>query len=390
MPLEVFMNSFSPFCPVDVSLLERAPGEAALRELLSPRPEKLLVLAPRFLCTELSLAPLFSALQGDGHCLHLVTDIPSNPSVDRLAEVLAQLRGQGFSPTCILAIGGGSCMDMAKGISALWNLPPSDTSNSGAVREAIQQKKYLRPGHAFPAILVMPTTSGTGSEVTHWATIWDTELGQKLSIDCVDCYPKAAILIPEWTAGMPASLALSTGLDALSHAMEAFWAKARTPLSQALALTAVDRVRRFLPQVLAAPQEIALRREMCLASLLAGLAFSQTRTTACHSLSYPLTLLYGLPHGYAAAITLASVMERNRAVLPEIEELSSLFDEDEGFLSWLEDVTRGIQTLRLSAFGIPEEDLPSIAQSAFTTGRMDNNPIVFTPEESLEILRECL
>lgn len=384
------MESLSPFCPVDVRLLDRTRGETALRELLGGTPEKMLVLAPRFLCTELSLAPLFSALQGDGHCLHLVTDIQANPSVEHLAALLAQLREQGFDPTCILAIGGGSCIDMAKGISALWHLTPDETSGPDTVREAIQAQKYLRKDHTFLSILAMPTTAGTGSEVTHWATIWDTQQGRKLSIDCAACYPKAAILIPEWTVGMPASLTLSTGLDALSHAMEAFWAKARNPFSQALALTAVDRVRRFLPQVLAAPLDGNLRREMCLASLLAGLAFSQTRTTACHSLSYPLTLLHGMPHGYAAAITLAPVMKRNRAVLPDIAELEALFCRDGGFDLWLEHVSNDIQSLRLSAFSVPEEALPAVAQSAFTTGRMDNNPIVFTPEESLQILRECI
>ena len=281
-------------------------------------------------------------------------------------------------------------MDLAKGISALWNLPLTDTGSPEAVREAIRQKKYLREGHAFPGILAMPTTAGTGSEVTRWATIWDARRGQKLSIDCAGCFPKAAILIPEWTAGMPASLTLSTGLDALSHAMESFWAKARNPLSQTLALAAADRVRRFLPRVLTAPKDTALRREMCLASLLAGLAFSQTRTAACHSLSYPLTLTYGVPHGYAVALTLAPVMERNRAALPEIAELEALFAENGGFVPWLEGVSRSIQPLRLSALGIPEADLAALAQAAFTTGRMDNNPIVFTPEESLEILRECL
>lgn len=383
------MASFTPFCPVDVRVLPKAQGEAALREMLLGRAEKLLVLAPRSLCTRLSLAALFTALQGDGHCLHLVTDVPPNPSVQRLADLLAQLREQDFAPSCILAIGGGSCMDLAKGVSALWSLPLEDIADSEAVGRTIREKKYLRQDRVLPGILTMPTTAGTGSEVTRWATLWDTGRGQKLSIDWAQGFPKAAILIPEWTAGMSASLTLSTGLDALSHAMEAFWAKARTPLSQALALGAVDRVRRFLPQVLASPQDIPLRQEMCTASLLAGLAFSQTRTTACHSLSYPLTLRHGLPHGYAAALTLASVMRRNAAVLPEIERISSLFDEDEGFPSWLQQVSRGIQDLRLSAFGVEEEALPGLAQAAFTAGRMDNNPVIFTQEQCLEILREC-
>ncbi len=383
------MIAFSPFCPVDVRILSKPQGEAALRGLLTGNPQKMLVLVPRLLCTQLGLAALFSALQGDGHCLHLVTDIPSNPSVEHLATLLVQLREQDFAPTCVLAIGGGSCIDLAKGISALWHLPATQTVSAAAVRDTIFEKKYQREEHLFLNVLAMPTTAGTGSEVTHWATIWDTQHNQKLSIDAIHCFPTAAFLIPEWTACMPASLTLSTGLDALSHAMEAYWAVARTPLSQALALAAVERVHGFLPQALALPQDLVIRQEMCMASLLAGLAFSITRTTACHSLSYPLTLLHGLPHGFAAAMTLLPVMRRNLASLPEIQRLEAIFDEDEGFGRWLDDLCQGIKPLRLSAFGIAEEALPAIARQAFTSGRMDNNPIVFSQEESLAILREC-
>ncbi len=384
------MESFASVSPVEIRLLDKTAGEAFVLEQLQGSARMLLVLVPRSLCTKLSLTAFFSALQGDGHCVHLVTDIPSNPTVDRLQALLAQLREKQFEPDGILAIGGGSCIDMAKGVSALWHLPLCDTASASAVRDAISGKKYAAEGHRFLPIWTMPTTAGTGSEVTHWATLWDTDQLQKLSIDCPALYPQAAVLVPEWTATMPDNLTLSTGLDALSHAMEAFWAKASNPQSKSLALAAIDRVRVFLPLVLASPMDVALRREMCLASLLAGLAFSTTRTTACHSISYPLTLLYALPHGYAAAVSLSAVMRRNGQVLPEIEQIQALFAANGGFDRWLTEVCEEVHPLRLSAFGIGEAALPSLAEMAFTTGRMDNNPIVFTKEECLAILRECL
>lgn len=382
------MGAFSPFCPVDIHVLPRLEGEAAARDMLSGTRHKLLILAPQGLCTALSLTGFFTALQGDGHCVQLITAIPSNPSVEDLAALLKTLRKQEFQPSCILAIGGGSCIDLAKGVSALWHLPADQTCTVEAVRQSIQSNAYLAE-HSFPGVLAMPTTAGTGSEVTHWATIWDNENRRKLSIDCAQLFPKAAVLIPEWMAKMPPALTLSTGLDALSHAMEAFWARTRTPLSQALALAAGQRVRDALLKALQDPASLPARQEMCMASLLAGLAFSQTRTTACHSISYPLTMLYGVPHGTAAALTLSPILTRNRAAVPEIAQMEALFAEHGGFSAWLQSVTMGIQELKLSAFGVKADHLPVIVELTFTQGRMDNNPVLLSPEEVLEILREC-
>ena len=383
---ETAMTDFSAFCPVDIRVLNPEDGKAAVRDALRDRRAKLLVLAPRFLCTQLSLAAFFTALQGDGHAVQLYAEVPSNPSVDDIAALFSQLAEQRFVPTAILAIGGGSCMDLGKAVSALFHLDGCQTAEG--VRNAIRGKAYLAP-HPFIDLLVMPTTAGTGSEVTKWATIWDAANSIKLSIDCAGCFARMAVLIPAWTANMPAGLTLSTGLDALCHAMEAYWSAHREPLSQALAASAVRIIRDTLPEVLAAPDSIALRERMCVGSLLAGLAFSRTRTTACHSISYPLTMLYAIPHGYAAAITLEAVARRNAKVVPELEALLAVFDCDEGLYGWLENVTKGIQPLRLSAFGVKAGDLPAIADKAFTAGRMDNNPVAFTPQDVVLILREC-
>ena len=383
------MGSFSPFCPVDVRILQKQEGEAALRAAIAGCAHRLLVLTTPSLCARLSLTALFTALQGDGHCLHLITTIPPNPTVEDLAAILTRLRQENFHPTCILAIGGGSCLDMAKGISALWHLPRAQAASPEWVRQAVRTGAY-RQGHPFIEWLAMPTTSGTGSEVTPWATIWDPENQQKLSIDCPGLFAKAAVLIPQWTVTMPASLTLSTGLDALSHAMESFWARARTPLSQALALSAIGAVRHSLPRALLEPAHLLARQEMCTASLLAGLAFSLTRTTACHSISYPLTMDYGIPHGLAAALTLPAVMARNLPAVAEIAQINALFKEEGGFQAWLLQVSAGVQSLRLSAFGVEPDQLPAIARLAFTQGRMDNNPVAFSLADVEEILRACL
>ena len=375
-----------PFCPVTVRVLDAVGGQQAMRAML-PKDAKILVLASRGRCAELGLTSFFTALQSDGHAVQLYTQIPANPSVADVAALLCRLREVPFEPEAILAIGGGSCIDLGKAAGALYALLPTPTPQ--AVREAIVSKACCQP-HLCVDVYAMPTTSGTGSEVTRWATVWDADNRQKLSVDHANGFPKGAVLIPEWTLGMPASLTLATGLDALSHAMEAYWAVARNPLSQELALLATRKVCEALPKALAAPDDLPARREMCMASLLAGLAFSQTRTTACHSISYPLTMLKGLPHGYAVAVTLSSVMRRNASAVPEMERLEAVFDEAEGLDAWLAETTKGIQPLRLGAFGVTEADVPAIQALAFTGGRMDNNPVRFTPEEVMEILRENL
>lgn len=377
---------FSPVCPVDVRVLAPEAAKAAVRGWLQ-EPARLLVLTSPRRSAALNLAAFFVQLQGDGHAVQLYGDIPPNPSVTDVAALLTRLQAQAFLPTAILVIGGGSCIDLGKAVAALAPLLPAPSTD--AVRRAIESKTFAQGGQAIP-LFAMPTTSGTGSEVTRWATIWDPEQRRKLSVDHADGFPKAAAVVPEWTLGMDAGLTLSTGLDALSHAMEAFWAVARNPLSQELALAAVRKVVHALPVALREPNDLAARQALCLGSVMAGLAFSQTRTTACHSMSYPLTMLRGVPHGYAAALTLGSVMRRNAKAVPDMHRLEALFDDAEGFDAWMEDTTRGVQEIRLSAFGVTQAELPIICQLAFTAGRMDNNPIVFTEDEVMAILTENL
>jgi alcohol dehydrogenase class IV len=377
---------FSPFCPVDIRVLTAHGALPALREMLSPK-RQILLLASRSRFAAFGLDTFAAALRGDGHTVLHYPDISPNPTVDDVAALLQALQQKSFLPTAILAVGGGSCIDLAKAVGALQPLLPTPTADE--VRIALRTRAYAQPQERA-AVFALPTTSGTGSEVTPWATLWDPREGKKLSLDDVLSFPKAALLVPEWTCGTPAGITLATGLDALSHAMEAFWAVKREPISQELALLAISKVRDALPAALQSPDALAPRREMALGSLMSGLAFSRTRTTACHSISYPLTLSFGIPHGFAVALTLASVLRRNRKVVPEIMRLDAVFGGAKGFDAWLTDVTQEVQPLRLSAFGVTAEDLPAICARANTQGRMDNNPVAFSTEELTEILAENL
>ncbi|MGE5633326.1 MAG: phosphonoacetaldehyde reductase [Caulobacteraceae bacterium] len=379
------MKQYQPFSPVEISIVTRGEAIEYLGRLISYG-GKTLILASNGRIAGLGLDQWLSNVKKAGDIVHHGR-VPVNPTISDVYESLFLLRE--IRADRIIAIGGGSCIDLAKAISALHSLIPVGSLSKESVRDAIKKKEYLNE-HRFIDVIAVPTTSGTGSEVTKWATIWDMDNVEKLSIDCMGLFPKAAVLVPEFTASMNGRLTLSTGLDALSHAMEAFWSKSRTPLAQALAITAINYIKEYLPLVLKNRNDIDMRRMMCVAALIAGLSFSITRTTACHSISYPLTMCFGMEHGFAAAMTLAQVAERNEAAVPEISQIYSVFGGKDGFSRWLKDVTQPVQELRLSAFSISGSDLDFIVEKTFTQGRMDNNPIIFSPEEVKEILRQVL
>lgn len=379
------MREYVPFSPVEITFARKIEAIDHLYDL-TVHDESILVLVSNRRISQLGLEEWLSDIKKNRRTVH-INQIPTNPTVSDVYNTLKLLHG--YQPSKVIAIGGGSCIDLAKAISALYYLIPNDSLSLESVRSAIKEKKYLK-GDSFIDIIAVPTTSGTGSEVTKWATIWDMEQKEKLSVDCIECFPKMALIVPEFTVSMPERLTLATGLDALSHAMEAFWAKARTPLSQSLALTAIEYVKEFLPKVLCDGNDIAVRKGMSLASLLAGLAFSITRTTACHSISYPLTMFFGVEHGFATAITLAQVAERNEEIVLEISKIYDIFGGKVHFEQWLKNVSHPVQKLKLSSFGIEQKDIDLIVDKTFTQGRMDNNPIVFSQQEIKEILQQVL
>ena len=219
---------------------------------------------------------------------------------EHAARIWPQLREQ---PGCVLvAVGGGTTLDLGK----LLRCRPRDGSF-----EPIAQA--LRRTRGWPALerqplWLVPTTAGTGSEVTRWATVWDTDgpLAGKLSFDEPFGWAERAYVDPALSASCPPAVTRDCALDALSHALESIWNIHANPVSDQLAVTAARGIIAALPQALRTPADPLPRRELALAALRAGLAFSQTRTALAHALSYELTLVQGTPHGLACAIWLAS------------------------------------------------------------------------------------
>lgn len=371
---------FQGFSKTEIRVLAKEEGLQYLRELTADGAETAVVASPGAI-RRLDLNNLLTP-----ECRY-ITSFSSNPTVDELLTCLEALDQTPVKR--LICIGGGSAIDMGKSLCAVSSIEGGGPRDYEGLCQVIAKKEYAGTEKGMDLIAV-PTTAGTGADVSQWATIWDMRGKRKLSLDRPDLAPDLSLIIPAFTVDMRSDLTLSTGLDALAHAMEAFWARARNPLSQALALEAVRYIHKYLPLALKEPGKVTHRGGMCIGALLSALAFSKTRTTACHSISYPLTMYHGVPHGLAAAVTLKQVAERNKQAVPEIEELFGIFGGQKKFHQWLAEVSENIQPLRLSAMGIRECDLLKLAEGAFTQGRMDNNPIPLRLEDVMSILVEIL
>jgi alcohol dehydrogenase len=229
-----------------------------------------------------------------------VRNIGPNPDFIGLADSCRLYAAAARPVEAIVALGGGSVMDAAKVLAAA-------NGDFGRVR------RFLETGQGGDAlgctpIVAIPSTAGTGSEVTSWATVWDTERMKKYSLSRETLYPEVALVDPLLTTGLPHGITISTGLDALSHALESIWNVNANPVSSALAETAAREVMEALPLLALDLRNEALRARLARASLTAGLAFSNTRTALAHALSYHLTLHFGVPHGIACSFSLPMVM----------------------------------------------------------------------------------
>lgn len=312
-----------------------------------------------------------------------------NPTVKLLHEELSRLS---FPIQYVISIGGGSSIDLAKGIVALSYLKETEGENlsSKKVEESIISKDYLR----FPSEIkhiAIPTTAGTGSEMTSWATIWNPSQSEKLSIDTPWLTPESAIIIPQLTVSLSKRLTLSTGLDALSHAAESYWSKKSTVITRELSRIGIQQIVQALPKVLREPDYLEYRTQMCQGVIFASMAFANTRTAACHSISYPLTMRYGIEHGFAVAVTLAEVMKENQNEIQEWDKLLQAFGKSsiQEVENWIKELCEPVQKLHLKSMGVLKEDIQQIAEQSFTAGRMDNNIAEFNQDKVEKILNAC-
>jgi len=302
-----------------------------------------------------------------GNPVAVINDVAPNPDFALLESQAARMTPVASELDVIVAIGGGSVIDTAKVLAA---------SKGGfvTVRRFLENKQGGDALSNIP-IIAVPTTSGTGSEVTSWATVWDAEAGRKFSLARPGLYPETALIDPDLMLGKPRDLTLATGLDALSHALESLWNVNANPISANHAVAAARSILTHLPPLLDDLANIGLRAEMAGAALHAGLAFSNTKTAIAHNISYPITLGWGVPHGIACSFTLPVVL-RSVAGVGGIraESLTAIFGPDlEAGADRLADfLTRLGVGLRFEDYGIPAQEHRRILDDAFAGERGQN------------------
>lgn len=230
----------------------------------------------------------------------LADSVSPNPKASEIIDIASSLAD--FE--VIIALGGGSVLDAAKGIAAYRALD----SDEGRLRANLIDGEPLPDVLDCVPIIAVPTTSGTGSEVTRWGTIWGRA---KYSIAHPALYPEAALLDPRLCVSMPKDVTLCTGLDALSHAMEAVWNRHNTPASDCAAVAAIRTLKTALPAVMEDGADVDRRQAVQIAALYAGYAMGTTQTALAHSISYPFTMEFDLPHGFACSFTLGEVARYN-------------------------------------------------------------------------------
>ena len=310
-------------------------------------------------------------------------DFGANPDTNMVEA------GRVYAASCsvdsIIAIGGGSSLDCAKGINFV-------LTNGGSMREYRGHGKATRP--MLPSIGV-PTTAGTGSEAQSFAIISDAETHAKMACGDSKAMFRAVILDPTLTVSQPASLTAVTGIDAISHAVESFVTRRRTPASDLFAREAWRLLDAHYARVLGDPGDIESRGAMLLGAYYAGAAIEQSMLGATHACANPLTARYGTAHGIAIAVMLPRVVRWNAAVVAErYRELMWTAGADAGHSpgdALAERLSERIQAAglptSLTALHVPEGDLPALAADAEGqwTGRF--NPRPFNEAAALEIYR---
>jgi len=292
----------------------------------------------------------------------------------------------------VVGIGGGSAMDAAKAMAAV-------AGNGARAVDFLGLNRI--PGPGLPTVMI-PTTAGTGSEVTFTAVFIRKDLKKKEGMNSPYLYPQVALLDPLLTLGLPSMPTATTGMDALCHAIESYTSVNASPMSALVSLEAIRLIGANLRTAVHDGGNLAAREAMLLGSLYAGLGLANAGVTAVHSLSYPLGGRFGVPHGLANTVLLPAVMEYNiPGALEKFTRVAEALGEETSGLplreaAWLavEAVSGLIRDcavpMGLEGLGVKEEDFPSLAEVAMTVARpLANNPCKVTARDAVNIYRQA-
>lgn len=306
--------------------------------------------------------------------------VSQNPTEEFVQTEIDRLKKETYDT--VLAIGGGSVLDVSKLLALIPKQPD------------IRLKSYLEGRFDIvnpPASLIaVPTTAGTGSEVSPFASL-ETKDKKKFSISHSLLYPKTALIDPELCYSMPAYVTASSGFDALSQAIESYWSVQATPASQTHSLRALELIMAGLEKAVRNPLDAEARFCMSHGSCEAGLGIAQAKTTAVHSVSYPITAHFGVAHGHACALTLASFVRFNGPALKdkgapllrrfEVSDYDAMALKIESMMK-----SSGLEA-SLSKLGIGPVEEEIIIRDGFRPDRVKNNPRPLSVEELRSMLK---
>src|SRR5438552_2152653 len=318
------------------------------------------------------------------------SDTVADPTTAVVEAGTRRLAEEGYDS--LVAIGGGSSIDTAKGMSVL-------AANGGQLRDYKVPNEIPRSG---PPIVAIPTTAGTGSEVTRFTVVTDTETDEKMLIAGLACCPSAAIVDFELTLSMPLRLTADTGIDSLTHAIEAYVSRRASPFTDGLAKNAMGLIARNIRTACAEPQNRAAREAMMLGATKAGMAFSNASVALVHGMSRPIGAFFHVPHGLSNAMLLPEITAFSApAALERYADCAramGVAEEGEGsqaavarLVGELRRLNEDLSVPTPRAYGIDaaryEELLPVMASQALASGSPANNPRVPTSAEIIELYR---
>ncbi|MGB2928115.1 MAG: iron-containing alcohol dehydrogenase [Desulfobacterales bacterium] len=326
----------------------------------------------------------------------LTFGVPGEPTIEMTLEGIQLARKKACD--VVIGIGGGSVIDAAKAIAAL-------LTNTGDIMDYLEVIGQGQPLiQASAACIAIPTTAGTGAEVTRNSVLASTEHRVKVSLRSPTMLPDLAVIDPELTYSMPPSLTASTGLDALTQILEPFVSLQSNPLTDALCREGLKRVARSLRRAFEKGTDTAAREDMAIASLFGGLALANSKLGAVHGFAGTMGAMFSIPHGVICACLLPHVMEVNVKALQRrgTLEFLSRYDEvarlltgkpDAGAtdgIDWIHDLCNALDVAPLFEFGITEAHFPEMIAGAKRASSMKGNPVELTDEELTEILRKAV
>jgi alcohol dehydrogenase class IV len=314
-----------------------------------------------------------------------------DPTTDAVDQGVSAFLAGGHDS--LVSLGGGSPIDTAKAIGML-------AANGGRPRDYKVPNPIPKAG---PPHIAIPTTAGTGSEVTRFAVISDSETQEKMLIAGSSLMPSAAVVDYELTMTMPRRLTADTGTDSLTHAIEAYVSRKANPFTDTLALSAMKTIWAELPTAFRRPEDRAAREGMMMAATLAGIAFSNASVALVHGMSRPIGLFFHVPHGLSNAMLLPAVTRFSAGSAPEryadcARTMGIAARDDSDFVAvnkLVEGLFRRNEELEVpspKSFGIPEgrymEVIPTMTTQALASGSPQNNPRIPSAAEIEELYRE--